>query len=162
MIIFIIATCIGILAITYIEYRYVCDLKKFVLSSIDELPSSPKHSKAEIENIQLFKNALEFSSIKLRECIVPRTELVTIPIEDTLDNLSQKFISSGYSKILVYEDSIDNIIGYVHNSDMFKNPESIKQIIRNIQFVPETMNAKKLLLQLIHDKQSIAIVVDYL
>jgi len=112
------------------------------------------------ETIKLFQNVLEFSSIKLKECAVPRTDLVTISITDTLDVLRRKFTDSGYSKILVYNDSIDDIIGYIHTSDLFKNPQSVTEIIRKILFVPETMNAKKLLLQLISQKQSIAVVID--
>jgi CBS domain containing-hemolysin-like protein len=149
-----------ILLIFYIEYTHIF---KFVVTDTGMQGTGntpiPVNTNDE-ETIKLFKNAVEFSSVKLRECSIPRTELVTIQTTDSLELLTQKFMSSGYSKVLVYEDSIDNIIGYVHISDMFKHPQSITEIIRPIQFVPETMNAKKLMKQLIQNKQSIAVVVD--
>lgn len=149
-----------VLLIFYIEYNHIY---KFVITKVtqqgvvsNDLPVDTNDE----ETIRLFKNAVEFSSIKLRECSVPRTDLVTVQSSDSLELLTQKFMSSGYSKVLVYEDSIDNIVGYVHISDMFKHPQAISDIIRPIQFVPETMNAKKLMKQLIQNKQSIAVVVD--
>ncbi len=149
-----------VLLIFYIEYRHIY-LHGIV--SVSQQGISPQDIPLDTndeETIKLFKNAVEFSSIKLRECSVPRTDLVTIQSSDSLELLTQKFMSSGYSKVLVYEDSIDNVIGYVHISDMFKTPQSISDIIRPIQFVPETMSAKKLMSQLIQNKQSIAVVVD--
>lgn len=149
-----------VLLVFYVEYKHI--FKYVILDSNVQgviQQSIPVDANDE-ETIKLFKNAIEFSSIKLRECSVPRTELVTVQTTDSLELLTQKFMSSGYSKVLVFEASIDNIIGYVHISDMFKHPQSITDIIRPIQFVPETMNAKKLMLQLIQNKQSIAVVVD--
>ncbi|MDR1761695.1 MAG: CBS domain-containing protein [Bacteroidales bacterium] len=112
------------------------------------------------ERLQIMQNVLDFSSIKLRECMVPRTELECIELQQSLDELRQKFIESGYSKILVFKESIDNIIGFVHNADLFSKPHSIEEILRPIQYVPESMNAKKTLMQLLQNKQSIALVVD--
>jgi CBS domain containing-hemolysin-like protein len=146
-------------SITFIEFRFLYSNNSHAFADIDN-SHNQVHNHQQIEDIKIFKNALEFSSVKLRECVVPRTELVTIQLHDTIENVTQKFITSGYSKILVYEDSIDNIIGYIHNSEIFKKPQKISDILRPIEFVPETMNAKKLLLQLIHSKQSIAVVVD--
>lgn len=146
--------------ITIIEFRFLYS-NNFQSHILDlENNQNQVQVQQEIEDIKIFKNAIEFSSVKLRECIVPRTELVSIQLHDSIENITQKFIISGYSKILVYEDSIDKIIGYIHNSDIFKKPKTISEVLRPIEFVPETMNAKKLLLQLIHNKQSIAVVVD--
>lgn len=110
--------------------------------------------------VKLFKNALDFSKVKLRDCLVPRTELVAIDEEESIDELRKKFIDSGYSKILVYRDNIDNIIGYVHTSQMFKNPTSIKPIVNSLSIVPETMSANKLLSLFTQKRKSIALVVD--
>lgn len=131
-----------------------------LLHFISDKSSETKSEIHDKNNFKIFLNALEFSSVKLRECLKPRTELVTINIEDSIDSLIPKFAESGFSKIPVYKNSIDTIIGYVHSSDMLTNPESISSILREIPFVPETMSAKKMLAQFINEKQSIAVVVD--
>ncbi len=110
--------------------------------------------------IQMFQNAIEFKSIKVRECMIPRTDIEAIDEIDSIDNLSDKFINTGFSKIPVYKDSIDNIIAYAHHSDLFKNPKSIKSICRLLNYVPETMLANIVLSNFIKDHKSIAIVVD--
>ena len=83
---------------------------------------------------------LIFSEVKARDCMIPRTEIISVDINDTLDAVKNLFIAKGLSKILIYRDSIDNIIGYVHSSDMFKSPKSIKQILLPIHFVPISNN----------------------
>jgi CBS domain containing-hemolysin-like protein len=110
--------------------------------------------------MKLFQNALDFSNVKLRECMIPRTEISAVEINDSIENLTQLFIETGYSRILVYEENIDRIIGYAHNSDLFKNPSDIKSIVRPVPIVPESMPANKLLQQLLSDQLSAAIVVD--
>mgnify|MGYP000846055726 FL=1 len=111
-------------------------------------------------DIKIFQNALDFSEVKLRECIVPRTEIEAVDVEEPIEKLKEKFIQTGYSKILVYENSIDNIIGFVHLSALYKNPTSIKNILLEVLYVPETMPAQKLLTKFIHDKKNLAVVVD--
>ena len=116
---------------------------------------------AEMENeIQILQNALEFSSIKVRECMVPRTEILAMNINDSINDLKTKFIESGYSKVLIYRDNIDNIIGYVHSFELFKKPEKIKQILLPISIVPESNLIEDLLEQFTKQKRSIAVVVD--
>ncbi|MDC1106596.1 hemolysin family protein [Prolixibacteraceae bacterium] len=110
--------------------------------------------------IKLFKNALDFSKVKIRECIVPRPEINALEINSTIDELKQMLIETGLSKILIFENSIEHIVGYIHSSDLFKHPESIKKILRSITFVPETMEASKLLSKFLKQNQSIAVVVD--
>ncbi len=110
--------------------------------------------------IKLFKNALDFSKVKLREIMVPRTEVEMLDINSSVSELRLRFIETGYSRILFYEESIDNIIGYVHSSVMFRNPETIKPHLTNVSIVPETMSANKLLSTFIKEHRSIAIVVD--
>ncbi len=115
----------------------------------------------EIENdIKIFQNALDFSNIKLKNCIVPRTELTALDQESSLEELKQEFIESGFSKIIIYKDSIDHIIGYIHASQMFDQPESLKDLINEIPFVPETMAANKLLSFFNKEQKTMAVVVD--
>jgi CBS domain containing-hemolysin-like protein len=112
------------------------------------------------QEVKLLKNAIDFSKIKIRECIVPRTDIVAIEINETLKKLQNKFVETGYSKILVYKQNIDNIIGYIHVSQMFKNPKLLKNIISPISIVPESMSANSLLKQFTDENKSIALVVD--
>ena len=111
-------------------------------------------------NVKMFRNVLDFRDITIRECIVPRNELVAIPSNEQVSVLISLFTKTGYSRILVYEENIDNIIGYVHTSDMLLMPETINNIIHPMPIVPETMPANKLLGKLIKQRKSIALVVD--
>lgn len=110
--------------------------------------------------IKIFQNALSFSDIKVRESMIPRTEIVAIDVDETVEVLRAKFIETGLSKILIYSGNIDNIIGYVHTFELFKKPETIRSIIFPISNVPETMPAKELLRVFMQQHRSIAIVVD--
>jgi len=110
--------------------------------------------------VKLFRNALDFSKVKLREIMVPRTEMVALDINSTVEELHQKFIETGYSRILFYDENIDNVVGYVHHSVIFTNPDSIKSNLRKVLIVPETMPASKLLSRFIQQRLSMAIVVD--
>jgi CBS domain containing-hemolysin-like protein len=111
-------------------------------------------------DVKLFKNALDFSKVKLREIMIPRTEIEMLDVNSSIADLRQKFVETGYSRILFYDENIDNIIGYVHSSIIFQNPETIKPHIKNVLIVPETMPANKLLSTFIQEHRSIAIVVD--
>jgi magnesium and cobalt exporter, CNNM family len=110
---------------------------------------------------QIFSNALEFKSLRIRDCMIPRTEISAIDInEDSIDELRQSFIESGHSKIIVFKDSIDDIIGYCYALQLFKKPESINDIINDILLVPETMAARDLMMKFIAERKSLAVVVD--
>jgi CBS domain containing-hemolysin-like protein len=142
--------------------------EKIVFSRIDldHFVNEPENnststSKQVIESeVKLFRNALDFSKVRLSEIMVPRTEMVALDIDSTVEELHQKFIETGYSRILFYDDNIDNIVGYIHHSVIFTNPDSIKSNLRKVLIVPETMSASKLLSQFIQQRLSIAIVVD--
>jgi len=115
----------------------------------------------DVENeVQIFQNALDFSGTKAREIMVPRNEVVAMDIEDDISELKENFITSGLSKILIYREKIDNIIGYVHNKELFKNPDSIKSILLPLPIIPESKTANDILKQFIRQKQNMAIVVD--
>jgi len=111
-------------------------------------------------NMKLFRNALDFSNVKLRECFVPRTEIEAMEIGGEINELTQRFIETGYSRIMIYKESIDNIIGYVHSSVLFRNPQSIKAALSRVIIVPETMAAHKLLNLFTREQKSVAVVVD--
>lgn len=120
-----------------------------------------QEEKHELETeIQMFQNAMDFRSVKLRECMVPRTEIDAIEINSSIETLTEKFIQTGHSKILLYQGSLENIIGYAHSSDLFSNPKSIQSIKKPLLFFPETMLANKLMATFIKEHISIAVVVD--
>ena len=133
------------------------DLDYLVQSSID----NAKDDEDITDEVKIFHNALDFTDTKVRDCMVPRTEIEAVDVEDcTVDELRNKFIESGFSKIIVYKDDIDHIIGYIHSSEMFRNPDKWRDGIRTLPYVPETMAAKKLMHTFMQQKKSIGVVVD--
>jgi CBS domain containing-hemolysin-like protein len=123
--------------------------------------TSAREQKEEIDHeIQIFQNALDFSSVKARECMIPRTEIVAVDIDEEISVLQERFIQTRLSKILVYEDNIDNIIGYVYSKELFKRPESIRSVLLPVSIVPESMAASEVLTVFIRQHKSIAVVVD--
>jgi len=127
---------------------------------ISEQIESVSQSEEIDTEIQIFQNALEFSEVKAREVMVPRTEVVATEIHTTPKELGKLFTVTGLSKILVYNDSIDDILGYVHSFELFKNPKAIKSILMPVVYVPETMMAKDVLNVLSKKRKSIAVVID--
>ena len=136
--------------------------KNFTFGKIDldHFLDDVEENTNESNELKYFKKALDLSEIKLRECIIPRTEIVAIEVNDSVEKLKQLFIETGYSKILVYDGNIDNIIGYVHALDMFKKPKNIKSVMHKIIIVPETMSAQDLLTEFMNKRKNIAVVVD--
>jgi len=137
------------------------DLDYLVQSSID----SAKNEDEIEDEVKIFHNALDFSETKVRDCMVPRTEIEAVDVEDcTMEQLRNRFIESGHSKIVVYRDDIDHIIGYIHSSDLFQlvsnMPPKLEGLIREMPFVPETMAANKLMHTFLAQKKSLAVVVD--
>lgn len=112
------------------------------------------------ENIKIFRNALDFSNVKLRECMVPRTEIDAIEAGSKVPDLKERFIQTGHSRILVYQNTIDNIIGYFELKDVFRDPPDITSCVRKLAIVPESMAANKLLKLFFDEKKSVALVVD--
>jgi len=110
--------------------------------------------------IQIFQNALEFSGVKARDIMTPRTEISGVDILDSVDDLKEMFIKTGYSKIMVYQNSLDDCIGYVHSFELFKKPKTIKSILIRVEYVPETIFIKEALDLLIKKRKSVAVVLD--
>ncbi len=132
------------------------DLDHFV----NDMVETKEEKEKETGNLRIFQNALDFSSVKARECMVPRTEIVALPMESLPDELRQQFIESGHSKILLYRDNIDNMTGYYELKDILHGPADIVTGMRKLPVVPETMTANKVLRLLSDAKKSIALVVD--
>ncbi len=132
------------------------DLDYLVQSSIDNA-STPDSIE---EEVKIFQNALEFPDLKVRDCMVPRTEIKAVEYNCSTDELMQMFIESGNSKIIVYKEDIDHIEGYIHSSEMFRSPKDWRDNIRPLAFVPETMQAQKLMKMFLQQKKSLGVVVD--
>jgi len=123
--------------------------------------AAPEESEEQVNHeIQLFQNAIDFRYLKLRECMLPRTEIEAVKSTDSIADILAKFEETKHSKLLVYENNIDNIIGYVHSYDMFKRPDSIAEVLRKIEVFPETYPANLLLGHFIQARQGISVVVD--
>jgi CBS domain containing-hemolysin-like protein len=127
---------------------------------LSEATGNIDRTKAIDHEIQIFQNALDFSKVKVRDCFVPRNEIVGIEITQSVEELKKLFIETRLSKILVYRENIDHIIGYVHSFELFKKPEMIQHILRPVEIVPEPMPANEILETFIKNKKSIAVVVD--
>ena len=132
------------------------DLDYLVQSSID---SAEKDSDINDE-VKIFQNALDFSDTKVRDCMVPRTEIQAVDWDASLEELQQKFVESGNSKIVVYKEDIDHIEGYIHSSELFRSPKKWQDHIRTMPFVPETMQAQKLMKIFLQQKKTLGVVVD--
>jgi CBS domain containing-hemolysin-like protein len=132
------------------------DLDYLVQSSID----NAKDDNEIDDEVKIFQNALDFSDTKVRDCMVPRTEIQAVDITCSENELLNKFVESGNSKIIVYKEDIDHVIGYIHSSEMFKNSDKWQDSIRTMPFVPETMAAQKLMHIFLQQKKSLGVVVD--
>ncbi|MDR0940100.1 MAG: hemolysin family protein [Mediterranea sp.] len=132
------------------------DLDYFVQKGIDNAVDEKELD----TEVKIFQNALDFSNIKIRDCIVPRTEIVAVDLTATIDELKNRFIESGISKIIVYDGNIDNVVGYIHSSEMFRAPANWHDNVTTVPIVPETMAANKLMKLFMQQKKSVAVVVD--
>ena len=126
----------------------------------ERVPNNVEGEKDVDPELEIFKNALEFPETKAREFMIPRTEIEGVEVQTTPDKVREIFIHSGYSKLLVYEDNIDKIIGYVHAFELFKKPENIQRVLRPVSFIPESMRADEILNLFTREKRNIAIVLD--
>jgi len=125
----------------------------------EQMGNAPKKEEVDAE-VQMFQNALEFSGVKAREIMIPRTEIVAVDLNETIENLIATFVSSGFSKILIYNENIDDIVGYVHSFDMFKKPKTIKEVLIPVVTIPETIQINEVLNLLMRKRKSMAVVLD--
>ena len=126
---------------------------------LDHINSNNTQDSASVE-VEMLQNTLDLSQKKVRECMIPRTEIIAMNINSTINDLKDKFIETKLSKILIYKNNIDSIIGYVHSSDLFRNPRNIRSLLLPLPFVPETMSAMQLLSDFIDENKGVALVVD--
>ncbi|MBL0047478.1 MAG: HlyC/CorC family transporter [Bacteroidetes bacterium] len=147
-------------------FKVKLDNDTFVFGRVDldnyvrQVTSSNEENEELDHEIQIFQNALDFSAVKVRECMVPRTEIVALDVNESIETLRQKFVETHLSKILIYDTSIDHLIGYVHSYELFKKPESIRAVLLPVIIAPESMTANVILSQLIKQRKSMAVVVD--
>ncbi len=149
----------GIFKLEYSEKKPVfglTDLDEFV-RDLEETPTDD--DMAEVDP-KIFSRALEFKNLKVRDCMIPRTELSAVEEEESIDELKREFQESGHSKIMVYRDNIDNVIGYCHTSSLLKEPKSIQDIVTPVTIVPESLEAREMMIQFTSESKSIALVVD--
>lgn len=154
---------VSILRILGFKIRPEHNIKGFDRIDLTHLLEEAKENEEDdnTENeIKLFKNALDFSGILVRDCMVPRVDIEAIDILESIEDVTAKFLETSYSRIFVYDGSIDNIIGYVNTKSLFTNPEAIRDVIMDVDYVPESMSAQKLLSKFIKNKAAIAVVID--
>lgn len=154
----------GLLRLVGIKMNKTADDKEFSKIDLDYLvQSSIDNAKCDDdieEEVRIFQNALDFSDTKVRDCMVPRTEIDAVEDTCSIDQLKQKFIESGHSKIVVFHEDIDHIVGYIHSSEMFRNPQDWTLHLQTMTFVPETMAASKMMQTFLAQKKSLGVVVD--
>ena len=154
----------GVLHIFGIKLNKENSSKAFTKMDLDYFIQSSIQQGSRIQDVdtevKIFQNALDFSNLRTRDCMVHRTDIEAVSTDTTTEELMRTFVESGFSKLIVYEDSIDNIIGYIHSSEMFKNAVNWQHHIYKMPFVPESMQAQKLMEQFLQQKKSLAVVVD--
>lgn len=154
----------GLLRMVGVKFPKNLDDKEFTKVDLDYLVQSSidnAENDGDIEEeVKIFQNALDFSDTKVRDCMVPRTEIDAVEDTCSIEQLKQKFIESGHSKIVVYHEDIDHIVGYIHSSEMFRNPKDWTQHLQTMTFVPETMAASKMMQTFLAQKKSLGVVVD--
>ncbi len=136
----------------------------YEISSGDQWPMEsellPNKDDNGSQELKIFQNALVFSKVRVRDCMIPRTEIEAVDINTDIEELTSDFVKSGYSKLIVYNDNIDNIVGYINSKELFKHPSNIEEKLNSVSFVPETMPASVLLKKFMKDHRSIVVVVD--
>lgn len=152
------------LSVSVLRLEFSKDKPVFGLTDVNEYLKSIHRVKQEDENIELdrkiFTNALEFKTVRVWDCMIPRTEITAVSMEAGIKRLQEAFVESGHSKIIIYKDSIDDVIGYCHSAALFRKPQRIEEILTPIVMVPETMLARDLMVKFISERKSLAVVVD--
>ncbi len=142
------------------EFHGTTHARVFGLADLNSLVDEASQKDEQDPEVELFRNALDFAEVKVRACMVPRPELVAVPVTIPLEELRSTFVESGFSRLLVYREELDDAFAYVHQFELFKNPKSLRSVLTPLSFVPEAMNAQEVFQQLIREKRSMALVVD--
>ncbi|HYG01580.1 MAG TPA: hemolysin family protein [Chryseosolibacter sp.] len=163
-VVYALVSLVKLVSVSILGLEYSHEKPVFGLTNVNVYLQSVHRISAENNNLEMDKkilsNVIDFKSVRVRECMVPRTEIVAVPVTVTIKELQEKFIESGHSKLIVYRDSIDDVVGYCHSSALFRKPSKIEEILTPIVTVPETTLANELMIRLINDRKSLAIVVD--
>ena len=155
------ALSFGILRLVGLEVKEEHNIKSFGKIDLENLiDESAESEKVQATELKIFQNALDFSDLRVRDCMVPRVDVEAVEATISIEELTERFIETSFSRLFVWEDSIDNIVGYVTTKSLFRNPKSIKEILMPVRYVPETMVTEKWMGEMIRSKQSVAVVID--
>ena len=155
------AISFGILRLVGLKVKEEHNIKSFGKIDLENLiDESGESEKVQTNEIKIFQNALDFSDLRVRDCMVPRVDVEAVEATITIEELTQRFVDTNFSRLFVWEESIDNIVGYVTTKSLFRRPESIKDILMPVRYVPETMQTEKLMGEMIRSRQSVAVVID--
>lgn len=155
------ALSFGILKLVGLNVKEEHNIKSFGKIDLESLiDDSGESEKVQTNDIKIFQNALDFSDLRVRDCMVPRVDVEAVEATVTIEELTQRFVETNFSRLFVWEESIDNIVGYVTTKSLFRRPESIREIMMPVRYVPETMQTEKLMGEMIRSRQSVAVVID--
>jgi CBS domain containing-hemolysin-like protein len=155
------ALSFGILKLVGLNVKEEHNIKSFGKIDLESLiDDSSESEKVQTNDIKIFQNALDFSDLRVRDCMVPRVDVEAVEATVTIEELTQRFVETNFSRLFVWEESIDNIVGYVTTKSLFRRPESIREIMMPVRYVPETMQTEKLMGEMIRSRQSVAVVID--
>lgn len=155
------AISFGILRLVGLKVKEEHNIKSFGKIDLENLiDESGEGEKAQTNEIKIFQNALDFSDLRVRDCMVPRVDVEAVEATISIEELTERFIDTSFSRLFVWEESIDNIIGYVTTKSLFRQPGSIREILMPVRYVPETMVTERLMGEMIRSKQSVAVVID--
>ena len=155
------ALSFGILRLVGLEVKEEHNIKSFGKIDLENLiDESAESEKVQATELKIFQNALDFSDLRVRDCMVPRVDVEAVEATISIEELTERFIETSFSRLFVWEDSIDNIVGYVTTKSLFRNPKSIKEILMPVRYVPETMVTERLMGEMIRSRQSVAVVID--
>lgn len=155
------ALSFGIMRLVGLKVKEEHNIKSFGKIDLENLiDESAESEKVQANELKIFQNALDFSDLRVRDCMVPRVDVEAVEATISIEELTERFIETSFSRLFVWEDSIDNIVGYVTTKSLFRNPKSIKEILMPVRYVPETMVTEKLMGEMIRSRQSVAVVID--